>query len=61
MPADGFEMYLGDGAYVRWDGADLEVYTFNGISKTNIVIMEPAVLRKFEEFVAHLRARKVMR
>ena len=34
------ETYLGDGAYAKWNGQELVVYTSNGIHATNSVYME---------------------
>jgi hypothetical protein len=41
------EAYLGDGAYVGFDGYHVVVYTTDGIRYTRPVYMEPAVLETF--------------
>ena len=45
-------VYLGDGAYVRWDeyGA-VVLYTSDGLKETNTVVLEPEVLRNFVEWL----------
>ena len=47
--------YLGDGAYVTFDGYGLMLTTENGISVTNEVYLEPAVYEALVMFVDGLR------
>jgi hypothetical protein len=49
-------VYLGDGLYAQFDGWQIELYAWNGISKTNRVFLEPAVLATFESYLTTLRA-----
>jgi len=35
------EVYLGDGAYVEWNGYAFVLYTSDGISRTNEIYLEP--------------------
>jgi hypothetical protein len=53
------EAYLGDGAYVRFDGYALELYTSNGLSVTNRIVLEPEVYEALLAFVARLKAKPV--
>ena len=47
-----FEDYLGDGAYVYLDPfGDVVLYTSNGISETNRVVLESSVLSAFERWL----------
>lgn len=46
--------YLGDGAYVEFDGYALVLTTEDGIRATNRVVLEPEVWRALEAFVAEL-------
>lgn len=39
--------YLGDGLYVKSDDNLVELFTHDGIGKTNQVFLEPAVLKSF--------------
>lgn len=47
--------YLGDGAYVDYDGFSVILTTEDGISVQNRVVMEPNVVEAFEGYVARLR------
>lgn len=48
MPKVNEDYYLGDGLYARLDPSrQIEIYSSNGMSKTNVVYMEPEVLRAF--------------
>ncbi len=52
--------YLGDGAFVRFDGYHVLLTTEDGISETNRVALDPEVLQAFEEWLRSpcwLRAR----
>ena len=43
-----FEDYIGDGAYVYMDPArNIVLYTSNGITETNQVVLEPQVFQSF--------------
>ncbi len=41
-----FKQYLGDGAYVHYDGWQIWVTTTNGISTTNEIAFEPEVMER---------------
>ena len=45
-------VYLGDGAYAAFDGVDFEVYTSDGISVTNRVVLDFAALQHLVNFAA---------
>lgn len=45
------ETYLGDGAYVEWNGYAFVVYTTNGISRTNEIYLEPDHMQQLSAFV----------
>lgn len=45
------EMYLGDGVYAKWDGGDLILYTSNGVTVTNTIVLEPQVLKALSTFL----------
>lgn len=47
--------YLGDGAYVQFDGWHVVLTTENGISTTNTVCLDPHVLENFEAYVKRLK------
>lgn len=49
--------YLGDGAYARFDGFAVELFTSNGLRTTNTIVCEPEVLR---ELVAFALAHRVL-
>ena len=53
--------YLGDGAYVEFDGFGIVLTTEDGISTTNRVVLEPSVLKAFESYVTRLRAELIGR
>lgn len=42
-----YENYLGDGLYVDFDGYQIELYSSNGISKTNQVYLDSDVILSF--------------
>lgn len=48
--------YLGDGAYVDFDGYALVLTTENGIRETNRIVLEPEVYAALLEYVARLKA-----
>jgi len=49
--------YLGDGAYVEFDGFALWLTTEDGIRTTNRICLEPEVYRALTEYVARLKDR----
>lgn len=49
MDTDGSE-YIGDGAYVKWDGNAFIVFTHNGIQTTNKVYLEIPEMKKLIDF-----------
>ncbi len=53
MPGD--KTYLGDGAYVEYDGYALVLTTENGIEVTNRIVLEPNVYHSLVEYVARLK------
>jgi hypothetical protein len=46
------KVYLGDGAYVQWDGFGVVLTAENGIEATDRVVLEPEVLG---ELVTYLK------
>lgn len=50
--------YLGDGLYGAFDGYQVELFAHNGISKTQRVFLDPAVLGNFEKWCATLKPGK---
>lgn len=48
--------YLGDGAYVEFDGFALELTTSNGIQTTNTIVLEPEVWLALTKYVAEIEA-----
>lgn len=53
-----YEFYAGDGVYVCFDrsGTSVVLYTSDGISVTNKVVLEPSVLYSFERWLESLKA-----
>ena len=51
-----FERYIGDGAYVYYDGYHVWLYTLDGTRETNRIALEPRVLDIFKRWLADLRA-----
>lgn len=49
------KQYLGDGAYVSFDGYAVVLTTEDGINTTNRVVLEPEILKHFEDWVERLR------
>ncbi len=47
--------YIGDGAYVDFDGYALVLTTENGIDIQNTVVLEPEVWRALEAYVYRLK------
>jgi hypothetical protein len=48
------KQYLGDGAYVEWDGNQFRLFTTNGVIETNEIFMEPFALDALNAFAARL-------
>lgn len=48
--------YLGDGAYVEFDGYHFVLTAENGIRATDTVALEPGALAAFERKVAEVKA-----
>ena len=46
-----YREYLGDGLYADFDGYQILLAANNGIRDTNIVYLEPEVLKKFFAYV----------
>lgn len=46
--------YLGDGLYAGFDGHHIILAASNGIYDTNIVYLDPDVLKKFYKYIEHL-------
>lgn len=51
------KQYLGDGAYVEYDGYSLVLTTENGIEVTNRIVLEPDVYAALVYFVTELNSR----
>lgn len=45
------KVYLGDGAYVEFDGYGFRLTAENGIEATDTIVLEPAVFVMLREFV----------
>lgn len=48
--------YLGDGAYVSFDGYAIVLTTEDGLNTTNRVVLEPQILEHFEGWLDRLRS-----
>ena len=56
-PGRYYEDYIGDGAYVYLSPSrDVVLYTSDGITKTNTVVMEPSVLKAFQRWLKRVEA-----
>lgn len=44
------KVYLGDGVYAGHDGYHVWLYTYNGITVTNKIALEPTVLNAFDKW-----------
>ncbi len=53
------KQYIGDGAYVEFEGENVVLTTSNGIEDTNRIVMEPEVMATFLIRVTHHRAKIV--
>lgn len=47
--------YLGDGAYVEFDGWSVIVTTSNGVSETNRIYLEPRCIENLLEFIEGIK------
>ena len=45
-----FKQYLGDSVYADFDGFSIVLTTENGYEATNRIVLEPNVLRTFENY-----------
>ena len=57
-----FKEYLGDGAYVDYDGYQIWVTTSNGISTTNEIAFEPEVMKRLIAYwskILEIRSKKM--
>lgn len=50
--------YLGDGAYINFDGYQIILTAENGIRATDTVALEPEVLERFLRYVERLKEYK---
>jgi hypothetical protein len=50
--------YLGDGAYVEFDGYALVLTTENGVAVTNRIVLEPEVYTALTQFVESLQEKE---
>lgn len=48
--------YLGDGAYVQFNGVAFVLTAENGITATDRIVLEPEVLHALTQFVDEVRA-----
>lgn len=51
--------YLGDGAYVEYDGYSYRIFTNNGVKDTNTVILEPDHMESLIAFVNRIKKQNV--
>ncbi len=42
--------YLGDGAYVSFDGYNVQISTYDGMSVTNCILLEPQIFDRLVRF-----------
>lgn len=59
--AEGDKRYLGDGAYVAFDGFGLVLTTENGIETTNRIVLEPEVYAALLAYVDELKGMEAER
>lgn len=50
-----YKRYIGDGAYIDFDGYAVVLTTEDGILVQNRVVLEPEVLMQFEAYLVWLR------
>ena len=53
---NSFKEYLGDGAYVQFDGYGIDLTTEDGYSVTNRIYLEPEVWAALVRYVENLKA-----
>ncbi len=53
--AKGDKAYIGDGAFVSFDGFCLRLTTEDGINETNVIVLEPEVWHNLERYVKELK------
>ncbi len=51
-----YKYYLGDGAYIDFDGYNYILTAENGIYATDTVYLEPSVLRNFLQYIERINA-----
>ncbi len=49
-----YREYLGDGLYADFDGYQIVLAANNGIHDTNVVYLEPEVLKKFYNYIEQI-------
>jgi hypothetical protein len=52
------KQYLGDGAYVEFDGHRIVLTTEDGVSVTNRIVLEPLVIEALNLYVEKLKNSK---
>jgi hypothetical protein len=52
------QQYLGDGLYASFDGFQVEVFSHDGLNKTNSVFMEPDILDSFIGFIKSIKQKE---
>lgn len=52
---DKNDTYLGDGLYASYDGFGYTLYAWDGVTRTDQVYLEPAVLDAFNQFVDRMK------
>ena len=58
MPESETKRYLGDGAYVDFDGYGIMLTTENGISVTNEIYLEPQVYAALVQYAEQFYSQK---
>lgn len=53
--AEKMRTYLGDGLYAEFDGFQIRLFAHNGVTHTNEVYLEPAVLQSFLKFIEQVK------
>jgi len=51
---ENYKRYLGDGAYIEFDGYHMVLTTSNGITNTNTIALEPEVFAALIEYEKQL-------
>lgn len=47
--------YLGDSVYINWDGFLVVLTTENGDSPLNVIMLEPEVIEKLENYLLQVK------